>query len=81
MEAYRTRSRVTRGTLHIEGLDALEGRDVEVVILARPEPGGRDARQRGDLPERKPGSAKGRIRVSSDFHLPLDPEAAEEFEK
>ena len=78
MEAYRLRQRVENGTLHITGLEGLADKDVEVIILvdgAR-EPGPANPEQPA---KRKPGSAKGLITISDDFHLPLDEDALREF--
>jgi len=79
MEAYRLRKRVENGTLHISGLDGLAGEEVEVIILVEPEPQKEGASRQGKGAERKPGSAKGQIQITDDFHLPLDEKALREF--
>ena len=79
MEAYRLRERVEKGTLHITGLDGLVDQEVEVIILVDPDPQKGGPHREGKRPERKPGSAKGQIEITDDFHLPLDEEALREF--
>jgi len=81
MEALRLRRHLDSGTLHIDGLEALTDRDVEVIILV--EPDGQDASRppQGTQQRRLPGWAKGKIWISDDFHKPLDEKELEEFYK
>lgn len=79
MEAYRIRKRLENGALHITGLDGLADEEVEVIILVEPGVGKEDAPHEEKRAERKPGSAKGQIEITDDFHLPLDEEALREF--
>lgn len=71
MRAFRFHRRVEDGAIRISGLDVREGQDVEVILIvesdaARPQ----DSKARKGQP-RRPGSAKGQIRISDDFHAPL----------
>ena len=79
MEAYRLRTRLENGTLHISGLDGLAEEEVEVIILVDPQAREEGAPRGERRAERKPGSAKGQIEITDDFHLPLDEEALREF--
>jgi len=81
MEALRLKKHVDSGVLHIAGLEELNNRDVEIIILV--EPNGDDAGLPPKETQRRrlPGWAKGLIWISDDFHKPLDGKELEEFYK
>lgn len=53
----------------------------EIIIAKAGRPVARLVPMRPDLPQRTPGSAKGRLTVAPDFDAPLPQELQEEFER
>ena len=79
MEALKMRTHVDSDSLHISGLQGITGRDVEVIVLVEPEEGAKKKNGALKPKGRIPGSAKGLITISDDFHMPLDEEEFEAF--
>ena len=79
MEAIRLKKRIRSDSIQITGLGSLANRKVEVIILVEPELGGHRGVRARRAAKRKPGSAKGLIRIADDFHKPLDEDTVRSF--
>ncbi len=79
MEAYRFKKHLDSDTLHVTGLKGLADKNVEVIILVEAEEGENLPRHKPPRAKRKPGTAKGEITFTEDFHEPLDEDIVEDF--
>jgi len=81
MKALRIKKRLDSDTLYITGLKEMANKNVEIIILedSEGENEGSILSTRG--PGRKPGSAKGLLSITDDFHKPLDEKEIEDFYK
>ncbi|MBF0121236.1 MAG: hypothetical protein HQK79_20575 [Desulfobacterales bacterium] len=78
MQAIKVSKFLDSETINIPEIKTIIGKHVEIIILFEPQ-----SSENGYHihKQRKPGSAKGLIKISDDFHEPLNDEMLEEFYK
>lgn len=77
MEAFKIKKHIESEVLNLPIPKELIGREAEIIVLVE----SNDIPEKTSKPNRKPGSAKGMIRMADDFEKPLDEEMLAEFYK
>lgn len=81
MEALKIHTQLDSDMIHIPIHPDMIGKNAEIIILVEDSNQTAQITVSSESERRSPGSARGKIQISDDFHLPLDEGTLMEFYK